>query len=189
MGCKLAMFLGLSALLMVLMVDQAESVCCHATERCFGGWWNRKCNHYCKDGTRQHTPCCGYGRCNIFCCNCDGGCRRSKREVAKEYALPGRGLGDNDVDNDMARVEEEARGLLELLHEEQDEYAMHRRVFGEHDVDKDTKLSKEEALEMLKKMGTDVSELPADWFETLDTNGNGYIDPEEFDEDMAKTLK
>ena len=26
----------------------------------------------CKDGTAG-TPCCGYGGCNIFCCNCDGG--------------------------------------------------------------------------------------------------------------------
>lgn len=29
---------------------------------------------YCCDGTAG-TPCCGYGPCNIFCCNCDGGCR------------------------------------------------------------------------------------------------------------------
>nr|CAH0110888.1 unnamed protein product [Daphnia galeata] len=29
----------------------------------------------CNDGTRG-TPCCGVGSCNIFCCNCDGGCRK-----------------------------------------------------------------------------------------------------------------
>lgn len=34
----------------------------------------------CGDHT-QGTPCCGYGKCNIFCCNCDGGCRH--------YALEG----------------------------------------------------------------------------------------------------
>ncbi|KAI9551472.1 hypothetical protein GHT06_021805 [Daphnia sinensis] len=35
---------------------------------------------YCKDGTRG-TPCCGYGRCNIFCRNCDGGCRTGRTDV------------------------------------------------------------------------------------------------------------
>lgn len=30
----------------------------------------------CKDGTYCHKwGCCGYGSCNIFCCNCDGGTR------------------------------------------------------------------------------------------------------------------
>ncbi|TGZ79457.1 hypothetical protein EX30DRAFT_342336 [Ascodesmis nigricans] len=29
----------------------------------------------CADGT-QGTPYCGYGPCNIFGCNCDGGCRK-----------------------------------------------------------------------------------------------------------------
>ncbi|CAG7834734.1 unnamed protein product [Allacma fusca] len=25
------------------------------------------------------TPCCAYGSCNFFCCNCDGGCRQENR--------------------------------------------------------------------------------------------------------------
>ncbi|KIM76082.1 hypothetical protein PILCRDRAFT_13104 [Piloderma croceum F 1598] len=29
----------------------------------------------CYDGTKC-TPNCGYGPCNIFACNCDGGCRK-----------------------------------------------------------------------------------------------------------------
>jgi len=28
----------------------------------------------CADGTAG-TPCCGVGRCNAFCCSCEGGCR------------------------------------------------------------------------------------------------------------------
>ncbi|EGD92006.1 hypothetical protein H112_00609 [Trichophyton rubrum D6] len=31
----------------------------------------------CEDGTTG-TPCCGYGKCNGFCCACKGGCRRAK---------------------------------------------------------------------------------------------------------------
>ena len=32
-------------------------------------------NSYCEDGTNT-TPCCGYGKCNAFCCNCKNGCRK-----------------------------------------------------------------------------------------------------------------
>ncbi|KAH7399156.1 hypothetical protein DE146DRAFT_783166 [Phaeosphaeria sp. MPI-PUGE-AT-0046c] len=33
------------------------------------------CDVPCSDGT-SGTPCCGNGECNVFCCNCDGGCRQ-----------------------------------------------------------------------------------------------------------------
>jgi hypothetical protein len=33
----------------------------------------------CEDGEYAETfGCCGVGACNIFCCNCDGGCRQAK---------------------------------------------------------------------------------------------------------------
>jgi len=28
------------------------------------------------DDFSQGTPCCGVGSCNVFCCDCDGGCRK-----------------------------------------------------------------------------------------------------------------
>ncbi|XP_078608019.1 uncharacterized protein LOC144879976 isoform X2 [Branchiostoma floridae x Branchiostoma japonicum] len=183
MACKQAMLLGLSALLTVLMVHPADSACCRATKRqCSGGWWKR-CSDRCHDGTKG-TPYCGYGPCNWFGCNCRGGCRHSKRDVA-----------------------EEALGLLELLREEQEDIApeegamdgrefentasedgaLSGRGFGDHDTDQDLKLSEQEALEMLKqRKDVDVNNLPADWFTSMDTNGNGFIDPEEYDEDEAK---
>lgn len=48
----------------------------------------------CLDGTKSDIwSCCAYGSCNIFCCNCDGGCRRapSKRSWT-DWA--GHGHGD-----------------------------------------------------------------------------------------------
>ncbi|KAF2142760.1 uncharacterized protein K452DRAFT_297296 [Aplosporella prunicola CBS 121167] len=44
-----------------------------AVEYCYpeGGAGHKRCF----DGTRA-TPCCGVGPCNIFCANCDGGCRK-----------------------------------------------------------------------------------------------------------------
>eukprot|EP00058_Branchiostoma_floridae_P014360 XP_002599848.1 hypothetical protein BRAFLDRAFT_95538 [Branchiostoma floridae] len=172
MAFKLAMFLGLSALLVVLMVDPADSACCHAPKKHCSGWFfGRRCTGRCHDGT-QGTPYCGYGPCNIFGCNCRGGCRHNKRDVA-----------------------EEALGLLELLRGEQEdtapeESAMDGRELSDHDTDQDMKLSQEEALEMLKLRGdVDTDNLPADWFTSMDTNGNGFIDPEEYDEDEGETVK
>ncbi len=36
-------------------------------------------NTICADGS-DGTPCCGVGSCNIFCCNCDDGCRQQPPE-------------------------------------------------------------------------------------------------------------
>ncbi|TGZ79455.1 hypothetical protein EX30DRAFT_397042 [Ascodesmis nigricans] len=45
--------------------------CCHPF---LGGCPNIPIIPCCGDGTPP-TPYCGYGQCNIFGCNCDGGCR------------------------------------------------------------------------------------------------------------------
>ncbi|XP_035680510.1 uncharacterized protein LOC118418619 [Branchiostoma floridae] len=169
MGYK--MFLGLCTLLTVLMVDQADSFCCHAKLHCTGWCWGRRCTGRCLDGT-QGSPFCGIGHCNCFGCNCYGGCRHSKRDVV-----------------------EDARSLLDMLRREEEDIApegsvMAGRGFEHHDKDEDHKLSKQEALGMLEAMAeVDVSKLPDDWFESMDTNNNGFIDPDEYDKDLAKTLK
>ena len=54
-----------------VLVDKSmrtNAVCCRVNS----------CGTCCDDWTKG-TPCCGRGRCNIFCCNCDGGCRKGKR--------------------------------------------------------------------------------------------------------------
>lgn len=39
----------------------------------------------CADGT-SGTPCCGYKKCNIFCCACGGKkCRGGKRELLSSF--------------------------------------------------------------------------------------------------------
>jgi len=53
-----------SSLASSLMNPPATNDCCP----CYGVT--------CADGTTC-TPYCGYGKCNIFGCNCNGGCRRS----------------------------------------------------------------------------------------------------------------
>jgi len=62
---------------MALMIDKSESACCKAHKFTSDG------PRYCQDGSRLANVggyCCGVGPCNIFCCNCDGGCRRKSKK-------------------------------------------------------------------------------------------------------------
>ncbi|XP_078597307.1 uncharacterized protein LOC144873631 [Branchiostoma floridae x Branchiostoma japonicum] len=73
-------------------------------------------------------------------------------DVEPDMSAADRGLEDHEVDNDLPRLAEEARGLMELLLEKQEENAMRRREFGEHGVDWDgeRELSEEYEEDMTK---------------------------------------
>ncbi|KAF8884315.1 hypothetical protein BD779DRAFT_1674143 [Infundibulicybe gibba] len=58
-------FSFLTFVAIVLQMNSAAADCCRCT-----------ISGVCNDNT-PCTPYCGYGRCNIFGCNCDGGCRSS----------------------------------------------------------------------------------------------------------------
>lgn len=72
---KLIVFFGV----VTSLLPSVLAVCCR-----------EKCNSRCSDGTGA-TPCCAHGGCNIFCCNCDGGCRTGnfncRRESVFEQAV------------------------------------------------------------------------------------------------------
>ena len=71
-----------------VLVDKSmrtNAVCCRA-----GG------SGRCDDGTTG-TPCCGYGKCNIFCCNCDGGCRTSMGKRSNDEINT---FSDHDLNQD-----------------------------------------------------------------------------------------
>ena len=68
----------------------------------------------CYDETTA-TPCCGYGGCNIFCCNCDGGCRKPRKARSPEMMQIGAGkfkwtwncdFPGNDISNHDVRDED-----------------------------------------------------------------------------------
>ncbi|KAF9630114.1 hypothetical protein BFW01_g295 [Lasiodiplodia theobromae] len=69
----------------------AAAHCCHVINE----------NNECRDGS-WGTPCCGQGGCNIFCCNCDGGCRSDNRKLASRATIDGAADADSfsvaDVD-------------------------------------------------------------------------------------------
>ncbi|XP_078694645.1 uncharacterized protein LOC144923719 [Branchiostoma floridae x Branchiostoma belcheri] len=150
--------------LLLLTLDQSAAECCDPTRKvCSVNWFILKagCTKYCGDGTVS-TPCCGHGKCNIFCCNCDGGCRGKKR--AQE--------GPGDLLLDEATWNSQAITLPPY-------------GFEQYDSNGDQKLTIEEAIGLLEALEYDVTNLPADWFTSMDLNGNGFIDPGEFDKDMV----
>jgi hypothetical protein len=79
-----------------MTLDQAAAVCC-------GSCWLgplRCC-------VTNLDYCCGNGRCNIFCCNCDGGCKcfidlkRSITNEAEQYLVGAEKLFQRiDIDGD-----------------------------------------------------------------------------------------
>jgi hypothetical protein len=58
---------------LVALAPSAKADCCNAGTRDDDGGSH---TGLCADFTKP-TPCCGVGACNAFCCNCDGGCRKS----------------------------------------------------------------------------------------------------------------
>ncbi|KAF8873759.1 hypothetical protein BD779DRAFT_282031 [Infundibulicybe gibba] len=102
----------------------------------------------CNDGTKC-VPYCGYGQCNIFGCNCDGGCRKAV----------GAGEGRRRRGNPLllSRDDEESGDL-----------------FDQADLDGDGILTKEEWFQAL--MNTDLSkeELEDKW-NCYDVDGNEVL--------------
>ncbi|KZS90643.1 hypothetical protein SISNIDRAFT_488219 [Sistotremastrum niveocremeum HHB9708] len=72
-----------ASLAVTMLTSGAQAECCDNSQA------------LCADCT-QTTPCCGYGKCNIFCCNCDGGCRKGFDDGLHPHVLDVTGhLDDN----------------------------------------------------------------------------------------------
>ncbi|KAM0798422.1 hypothetical protein BDR22DRAFT_964767 [Usnea florida] len=112
----------------------------------------------CADGSYS-TPCCGEGGCNIFCCNCDGGCRtdtwmeKIKRDdLEDDQSIP--------VDSLFQSVDGDTDQYLSLA-----EYIVWvERTKGESVVKNATML-----------------EMWIEKFESHDANGDGKIEPGEME--------
>ncbi|CAG7710875.1 unnamed protein product, partial [Allacma fusca] len=97
MATKVVLF---SLLLATVFVVQTSSQCCGLDA--FAAFFNGGAST-CDDGTTG-TPCCGYGRCNLFCCDCNGGCRssgRGKRQV---------GVTNNHLTNTLKSLDRNGDG-------------------------------------------------------------------------------
>lgn len=71
-----AVIMSVLLLLDVIRENGVLSECCVIEHDCVLIRSNLRCSR-CADKTLG-TPCCGYLGCNIFCCNCGGGCRKAE---------------------------------------------------------------------------------------------------------------
>ena len=71
---------GIGAAIMIMVLVQmqqypAEAVCCRVNHTAAATDSTIEFPS-CNDGTVPPVgECCGVGRCNVFCCDCKGGCR------------------------------------------------------------------------------------------------------------------
>ena len=112
--------------------------------------------------------CCATGKCNIFCCNCDGQCRSMKTGYINAKGVwvpvPGCNFKRSLLDSsDYKTSDIESHKLFQLL-----------------DLDKNGKLDLNETLLALSHFKFDQAQ-----FAELDKSQNGFIEPNEFDSDLA----
>ena len=134
------MLLGLGLVVPRLRLIDAE--CCYGT---FFYTRSYQCGGYC----------CGRGPCNIFCCNCDNGCKN------KNY--------------------ERATGSLQNVSLIADTH------FRTIDIDGSNGITLEEAKMYLKnktKLKRNVEISIQKDIRKMDTNNDGIISPQEFDESL-----
>jgi hypothetical protein len=117
-GCSFALGIGCTLLLWSMALQGVEGKCCgkNLLEFIATRWGTGNC----EDGS-WGDPCCGVGDCNIFCCNCDNGCRGDRRK--RFFSSVGTDGSSNeeetfqtmDEDGDGRVTEEEAINFMEKM--------------------------------------------------------------------------
>ncbi|XP_023328621.1 uncharacterized protein LOC111701537 isoform X2 [Eurytemora carolleeae] len=96
----------LFALIASVTISMAAGLCCpwHPTE-------DIKCA--CDDGELVHPwECCSVGDCNVFCCNCDGECRKNTTGLDETAGLYSEDAMIELYETEAAEDEEEDWDLL-----------------------------------------------------------------------------
>ncbi|HVJ62493.1 MAG TPA: EF-hand domain-containing protein [Tahibacter sp.] len=143
-----------------------------AEAQCEGNAWG-----WCEDCTSP-TPCCGYGPCNVFCGNCDGGCRRADTPS---------GVSGNPmcIKSDGDTVAKAIRATHPIFPESSDPKAW-RAKFDAIDKNHNSTISFAEtrAWALQAKKGMTRQQL-REGFDKADANGNGKIEPVELDRSLG----
>lgn len=151
--------------------EVALADCCHTS--C--GWvcFGRTCEPtVCSDCTAG-TPYCGYGSCNIFGCNCDGGCRTGDCS----------GSGGGNCLGSCSDC-----SINPVASQPQDPVANFKAI----DADGSGALSLQEVRAWAEKNRSDLTHSDGVFkaaFKAIDKNGSGNIELEEYDPDVAASQK
>lgn len=145
---RFSIILPLIVLGALLVPTNASADCCGAI-----------CGGLCKDCTKS-TPCCGHGKCNIFCCNCDGGCREGRcaqlESTAESTAIEWSAAYFNRIDRDHS-------GTISM-----EEFSSWAKASGKVSGERNVRAA----------------------FEKVDVDQSGAIEPHEFDTDLdAATVR
>ncbi|KAK5046455.1 hypothetical protein LTR84_008258 [Exophiala bonariae] len=129
----------------------------------------------CLDGTKSDIwSCCAYGSCNIFCCNCDGGCRQASTKRS----------WTDWVSHDLGNLASDSEGTSVCGLTRTDKQCVIDKI-NELDTDLDGKVSLAEILANpdivrpgLSTSGIDDAELHdmlTKLFDIYDTSEDGYL--------------
>ncbi|XP_066289397.1 uncharacterized protein [Branchiostoma lanceolatum] len=182
MSCKLAMFLGLSALLMVLMVDQAESRLVPQEVRSLLELLREEQEDIAPEENAMAARGLGEHdtdqdeRLSKILTTIGRIVPRSKAGIKSIIGkdinnLPDGWLEDADTNKDGSIDRAEfAAEILAMIGKNIDDLP-----------DVRGRLTKAKIVELMKKNGASAEDLPDGWFEDVDHNGDGSIDRAEFD--------
>lgn len=144
----------------------------------YGGRW------FCLDGTERVGSYCNVGKCNAFGCNCDGGCigpggKRRLMQAKTNTSLPSGASSASSVPNLVGQCQDKMIKKYNTTTLQEPEQI--KAYFDCLDLNSNGMLDgKDESL-------TNTSIGMSDVIKSLDSNGNGGVDPPEFDADLAAT--
>ena len=141
---------------------------------------------FCLDGTERVGSYCGVGKCNVFGCDCDGGCiqpggkrRLLQAEAATSPAAAPDGASSDgpglSVSNLVGQCQEKMVNKYKTTSLQDPEQI--KAYFDCLDTDGSGLLSLQDA--SVKNASLEASDLKG-----MDSDGNGGIDPVEFDSDL-----
>ena len=122
------------------------------------------------------THCCGCGACNIFCCNCDNGCKLKWTRFWR------RQCGYDEPDTCWHKKKREIQEAT--IRNDSLEAKM---LFGSIDIDGNNAITNDEAatyFESNPKFERSTSFSLDHELRKMDTNNDGMISPNEFDESL-----
>ena len=136
---------------------------------------------YCLDGTKRVGSYCGVGKCNMFGCDCDGGCRGGKRRLMQaktNISLPSVASSGSSVSNLVGQCQDKMIDKYNTTSLQEPEQI--RAYFDCLDTNSNGMLDGKDA--SMRNASIDISDLMS-----LDSDGDGSIDPSEFDTDLSAT--
>ena len=128
----------------------------------------------CKDGTDKYA-CCGNGKCNIFCCNCDGGCREAHNKTECDNQCKKQAsLCSSGCTISCSNAPSDSCGLMCDAQCVKEEQSCKKKCDSQYPSSAGARNERSSALRLFNK---------------YDTNKDGHLSPKEFQKLVNKEYK